>query len=255
MKKSIQELLRFSNKSLLKQNLPKKVSIYFHDIDEDELVAIKNIILFFRSHNYNFVTIDEFNHNISNQDKLVALTFDDGFDGWLKLLPMFSEHNAKATFFLNSIFLSDENLTRYIRNININSTDRLISSEGIEELVSCGHEIGAHTHSHFTLSNISYDKFIEEDRLNKEYLQEYFDVKNFAIPYGMRRYLTRKQKQYLLEHYTTISFGEPGMQFTQKPRFIQRHPWLIEKSFFYNIENLCTNTSYFNNLTLRSGLG
>ena len=41
MKKSIQELLRFSNKSLLKQNLPKKVSIYFHDIDEDELVAIK----------------------------------------------------------------------------------------------------------------------------------------------------------------------------------------------------------------------
>ena len=65
MKKSIQELLRFSNKSLLKQNLPKKVSIYFHDIDEDELVAIKNIILFFRSHNYNFVTIDEFN-SISN---------------------------------------------------------------------------------------------------------------------------------------------------------------------------------------------
>ena len=86
-------------------------------------------------------------------------------------------------------------------------------------------------------------------------LKEFAEIKNFAIPYGMRRYLTEEQKEYLEKQYNSISFGEPGMQFKQEKNYIQRYPWLIEKSFFYNLENICTNTSYFNNLTLRSGLG
>ena len=255
MKKKLQHLLRFVNKTIFKNELPKKVSIYFHDIDEQELISITNIILFFKSLNYQFVTVEEFNNLIETDKKLLSLTFDDGFAGWLKLLPIFNTHNVKATFFINSIFLSDDNLTRYLSNININSEKKLISESGIKELVKDNHEIGAHTHTHYTLSNLSFDQFVVEDSKNRSQLEKFAEIKNFAIPYGMRRYLTDKQKKYLEEQYNSISFGEPGMQFKQEKSYIQRYPWLVEKTFFYNLENICTNTSLFNNLTLRSGLG
>ena len=32
--------------------------------------------------------------------KMIALTFDDGFNAWLELIPLFNEFDAKATFFL-----------------------------------------------------------------------------------------------------------------------------------------------------------
>ena len=53
----------------------------------------------------------------------------------------------------------------------------------------------------------------------------------------------------------TLAFGEPGMLYEQKKGLIQRYPWKIEKSFKYNVNNISTNTSLFNNLTKRSGLG
>ena len=34
MKKKLQHLIRFVNKTIFKNELPKKISIYFHDIDE-----------------------------------------------------------------------------------------------------------------------------------------------------------------------------------------------------------------------------
>lgn len=255
MKKKLQHLLRFVNKTIFKNELPKKISIYFHDIDEQELISIKNIILFFKSLNYQFVTVEDFNNLIETDKKLLSLTFDDGFAGWLKLLPIFQTHNVQATFFTNSIFLSQDNLNRYLRNININSNKKLISESGIKKLVKDNHEIGAHTHTHYTLSNLSFDEFVVEDSKNRNRLEEFAEIKNFAIPYGMRRYLTDEQKEYLEEQYNSISFGEPGMQFEQEKKYIQRYPWLVEKSFFYNLENICTDTSFFNNLTLRSGLG
>ena len=104
MKKKLQHLIRFVNKTIFKNELPKKISIYFHDIDEQELISIKNIILFFKSLNYQFVTVEDFNNLIETDKKLLSLTFDDGFAGWLKLLPIFQTHNVQATFFTNSIF-------------------------------------------------------------------------------------------------------------------------------------------------------
>ena len=49
MKKKLQQILRLVNKTIFKNELPKKISIYFHDIGEKELISITNIILFFKS--------------------------------------------------------------------------------------------------------------------------------------------------------------------------------------------------------------
>ena len=71
----------------------------------------------------------------------------------------------------------------------------------------------------------------------------------------MRRYIKNHQLDYLRGIFDSVAFGEPGMLYDQKEGLIQRYPWKIEKSFKYNINNISTNTSLFNNFTKRSGLG
>ena len=46
MKKIIQDSLRYTHKKILQKTFPKKIAIYFHDIYESEIVAIKNLVLF-----------------------------------------------------------------------------------------------------------------------------------------------------------------------------------------------------------------
>ena len=60
-------------------------------------------------HDYEFVNIDEFQQSI-NDNKMIAITFDDGFKSWIDTIPLFKKFNAKGTFFLNSIFLESGDL-------------------------------------------------------------------------------------------------------------------------------------------------
>ena len=99
MKKFVQETLRLIHKSILKFDFPDKISIYFHDIYQNEISSIKNIILFFQNLDYEFVSVSEFSKDLSSNKKQIALTFDDGFKNWINLMEMFEEHNIKATFF------------------------------------------------------------------------------------------------------------------------------------------------------------
>lgn len=255
MKSKIQQIIRYSNKLIFKKNIPDKISLYFHDIEDIEFNAIKNLILFFKSLDYEFSTISNFNLKLKSDTKLLSLTFDDGFKSWLRLIDLFNKHEVKSTFFVNSIFFQEKDVSRFMKNINITDEKKLLNLSQFEEIVSSGHEIGSHTHSHFTLSKLSYEEFIKEDIKNYNFLMKYYDVKSFAIPYGMRRYVTKQQLDYLSSKYETVCFGEAGMQFNNKQGYIQRHPWKSNKSFFYNIENVSIDTSLFNGLTLRSGLG
>ncbi len=255
MKKFVQAILRLIHKSILKFNFPDKISIYFHDIYQNELSSIKNIILFFQNLGYEFVSVADFSKDYGLNKKQVALTFDDGFKNWINLMEIFEEHNVKATFFLNSIFLTEENKDRFLKNINLDDESKLINLSDIEKIYNKGHEIGAHTHSHYTISRLSLKDLISEDTKNFDILSQYFNIVSFAIPYGMRRYVTKEQLDYLKTKYKAVCFGESGMQFKQNEKFVQRYPWQSDKSFLYNIENICTDTSYFNDLTLRSGLG
>ena len=134
MKKFVQETLRLIHKSILKFDFPDKISIYFHDIYQNEISSIKNIILFFQNLDYEFVSVSEFSKDLSSNKKQIALTFDDGFKNWINLMEMFEEHNIKATFFLNSIFLTEENIERFLKNINLVDESKLIHLKEIEKI-------------------------------------------------------------------------------------------------------------------------
>ena len=256
MKKLLQNIIRYINISLFKKNLPKKISIYFHEINEAEIKSILEIINYFSELDYKFVTTEYFEKNIHNDEKLFNFTFDDAFASWIDILEIFKNNNVKATFYLNTIQFTEENQEKFMRDIRIEDKSKLLTKDNLLKIKSFGHEIGAHTHSHLTLSNLNKDKFENEVLKNLEHLRSLdINPKSFAIPFGMRRYILESQKNFLMNNFVVICYGEPGMQFNQTKKIIQRTPWKSEKSFRYNITNLRTDTSLFNNLTKRSGLG
>ena len=75
---------------------------------------------------------------ISNSQNMVFLTFDDwGTDATITaLLDVLKRHNAKATFFVRSNFVS--------------ANPNLLRAIALE-----GHAVGSHTHTHFPLSNVN----------------------------------------------------------------------------------------------------
>ena len=228
IKKYIQKIIRKINIILFKKNLPNKISIYFHDVKEREIKDIKLIIKFFKYSGYEFCNIDYFNKNLENDKKLIALTFDDGFQSWTELMNLFENENVKSTFFLNTIFFEENpNLNRFYKNINSTGEEELITSDDLNTIIKYGHEIGSHTHTHRTLSQLNKVEFVEEIEINMKFL------KNFEA----------------------VCFGEPGTLFNHKANQIQRYPWLSNLEFHENIVNISTNTHFFNTLTKRSGLG
>lgn len=255
-KLAVQKLIRFINILFFKKELPNKISIYFHEISKNEIDDLKKIIVYFQNLDYKFVTIDKFNKEILNDNKHFAITFDDGFSSWTETLKLFEKFNVKATYFLNTIQFTSEAKKKFLHDIRCEDIDFIINENEVQELIIQNHEIGAHTHSHKTLSKITLDNLKSEIEQNLIILNKFnTKVKNFAIPYGMRRLVTEEQVNYLLEKFDSVSFGEPGMLFSHSNDRIQRYPWRTEKSFKYNINNISTDTSFFNNLTKRSGLG
>ena len=70
----------------------------------------------------------------------------------------------------------------------------------------------------------------------------------------MKRYVNKNQVEFLLTKFNTICFGEPGLLHHSDTVKLQR-TLIIEKSFKYNLNNICTDTRLFNFITKRSGLG
>lgn len=256
MKKYIQKLIRNFHVLMSKNQLPSKISIYFHETQIEEIDAIEEIIKYFNKLNYEFVTIENFNNHEDNTKRQFAFTFDDGFTSWVELIDIFEKYNVSATFFLNTIQFTSEEKNKFLYDIKVKSEEKLITVNELKRLVEFGHEIGSHTHSHITMKNTNEENFKKEIKKNLDILK---DLKifptNFAVPFGMRRHTKKYQIDYLLTIFSKVCLGEAGMLYNHTKNVVHRYPWIVDKSLEFNLENIKTNTSYFNNITKRSGLG
>ena len=256
IKTKIQKFIRLINIALYKKNLPDQIVVYFHETEQIEITTIQDIILFFKNMDYEFVSVSKISKNFGTGKKMFSFTFDDGFKNWENLIPLFNLYGVTATFYLNSVFLTDEGNEIFMRNIGLDNESKIINQNIISDLVKHNHEIGAHTHSHYKLSSLEFNDFKREVDNNLTLLKEFSpEIESFAIPFGMSRYLKKDQIQYLRDNFQTICFGEAGMLFSQKDKSIQRYPWQIGLTFYQNLINLSTDTNFFNRLTKRSGLG
>ena len=50
-------------------------------------------------HDYEFVNIDEFQQSINDDNKMIAITFDDGFKSWIDTIPLFKNLMQRALSF------------------------------------------------------------------------------------------------------------------------------------------------------------
>ncbi|WP_319454947.1 MULTISPECIES: polysaccharide deacetylase family protein [unclassified Mycobacterium] len=122
--------------------------------------------------------------------KPIVLTFDDGYANFIEeALPMMIGQGYPATVFATTGWLHDAG------PIAAGTTpDRMLSWPQLAELAAAGVEIGAHSHSHPQLDQISLPRLRAELADSKHMLEDRLgqQIESLAYPYG---YSTKRVRE------------------------------------------------------------
>lgn len=122
--------------------------------------------------------------------KLVCLTFDDGFqDVYTTLVPVLKEVKVSAIFFINPSFigLGKSETAKVLRdNYGTTVAKQFLTKQELISVIKEGHLIGSHSLTHRRLTGINQSAFEEEILKSKSVLQTEYNVdcKCFAYPFG-----------------------------------------------------------------------
>ena len=161
---------------------------------------------------WKFISLDDIeeNHKMSNDDKKIFLSFDDGFLYLTKYWhPIAEMLDIKYTIFINPKFIEDSfcgrDLSKYhSRFNNLHKPADWDDLKKINNSNLCN--IESHGMSHRRLSELEWEQFKNEvddahtlikQKLNKE-------CKAFAWPYGTYEDVTDKQIEYLKSKYNFV---------------------------------------------------
>jgi peptidoglycan/xylan/chitin deacetylase (PgdA/CDA1 family) len=152
----------------------------------------------------NVVSLDDIVTGRMLSEKInIAITFDDGYRGWLNnVCPVLKDLGISATFFVSSGFvgLREEEERVFLRN-NLRSTRETtgsITTKELKALGANGFAIGGHTRNHVNLEEIrDLSRLMNEIQKDKEELEKItgVPVNYFAYPFGIctNRYIDLSQ--------------------------------------------------------------
>jgi peptidoglycan/xylan/chitin deacetylase (PgdA/CDA1 family) len=112
----------------------------------------------------------------------VVLTFDDGYaDLHDTVLPLLRAHGATATVFVTTGWVADAGHQAAGQPL-----DRTLTWRQVRSLASAGIEVGAHSHSHPQLDQLTAEQLTEELARSRELLRDGTaePVRTLAYPYG-----------------------------------------------------------------------
>ncbi|HWA29266.1 MAG TPA: polysaccharide deacetylase family protein [Lacunisphaera sp.] len=115
----------------------------------------------------------------SNPDKLVAITFDDGFrDFHTHAFPVLRRHGFAASMYLPTAFIGEERKAFKAREC--------LTWTEVKQMRSDGMEFGSHTVNHPELVRLGWPEIEQELRQSKETMEEQLEVPvdTFAYPYA-----------------------------------------------------------------------
>lgn len=142
----------------------------------------------FLSSGYRTVSLDEYIHvvrskNHSFQEKLVLLTFDDGYeDFYTEAWPILKKYNATASVFLITSYIGQLNWWNY----KSACFRRHLSWEQIIELQENGISFGGHSTNHHSLMKFDKGYVWHDMTINKSEIEYRLEnpIKAFSYPYG-----------------------------------------------------------------------
>jgi peptidoglycan/xylan/chitin deacetylase (PgdA/CDA1 family) len=126
----------------------------------------------------------------SDGKPVVAITFDDGFtDNYTYAFPLLKEEGLPATFFVvTGLIEADPAVIRTLGELCEVEPEAItgLSWAQISEMRRGGMEIGAHTHTHQSLSYIGSARASADIRTSKQILEAHLheSVAAFAYPFG-----------------------------------------------------------------------
>lgn len=127
------------------------------------------------------------------EDKMVAVTFDDGFVCALDTaLPVLRRHGIPATIFIPSDRLGKSN--DWMRS-HATAPRELLSVAQLRELDRAGITVGSHTRTHPRLTEIGSTRVADELRGSKTVLEQTLGkrVDYFAYPFGLCNKVVRDE--------------------------------------------------------------
>ena len=176
--------------------------INYHGIEPEFFENFKSQINWL-NRNYKIITPDEFKAykkgDIEFTKHCVLITFDDGFvSSYNSIQKVLNPLGIKTTFFIPSIFVnSSKKKWKEIISKNFFSgkldTNNFpdyympIDNKKIKNLITQGHNIGGHTHSHCNVLKINSNELLQTEIINPiNIYKKTFNIKlnSFAFPYG-----------------------------------------------------------------------
>ena len=130
-----------------------------------------------------------------SSERVLWLTFDDNFRSWYTARDLFDELGIRCTFYINTGVFQDV-APLHIRRWFFPARQARRREAGTRDAgddlsyAPTGHVIGAHTHTHPALSQVSPRRARAETLQSKLRLEALLNepVEHFAYPFGLRRY-------------------------------------------------------------------
>lgn len=178
----------------------------------------------------------QYSENPRHEQGYFNFSFDDNYWSWRDLENL----GFNVTLYLNTLpFDQDYEPFKYLTSIAKPLGTRIMrKKEDLKCLVDAGHFFGFHTHSHIKISETNEKELIKEILKNR-YFFEQLEIKNivnqFAVPYGMLKYVGAKQLDLLLQEFDSVVFANPGLLGESKPHIIHRIEYNSLNSLRQNI--------------------
>lgn len=255
--------IRLAHRLAKSRPLEDRIALYFHQLDRAHWKEFEHAIAYFLERGYEAVTPGRFagEHRSGRQ---LFISFDDNFKGWHDALPLFRGLGITATFYVNTLPFRDtagsSDIARYLRRLRMSADYETLTRDELTELHEDGHTIGCHSHSHFVLSQMPRELWVDEIAGSKRQLEELIGkpVDDFSWPYGMRRHFSEHLRSYCRDiGFKTITNAIPGCQsIASDDAFnLYRTAWQFGTSLEANIANLRIDGRTYARLTGRSVLG
>lgn len=147
----------------------------------------------------------------SQNECLVAFTFDDGFEEcYTTIAPLLEKYNCNAAFFINANYIdSNEEYQQEFHDCIKTWTKKPMSWEQVVELHKRGHVIGSHTLDHVNLAALTENEIEFQIHENKKILKERlnYNCEYFAWTYGQLQHFPEVALKHTLKYHKYIFSG------------------------------------------------